>query len=423
MDSRKTTGIATTPQFVILKPMKEKYLSAAGLPMSPTEGGGLLRALLPLTREGYFLSLMAVMMCWSTAGVEIVSSLFIAAAFLWSPRSRLVALRTASAVHPRALILWLIYFVAVAASFLASRTAVPLHAGLLWHPLLFPLLLLISIPVEDVRKVFLWFLTSSVAAAVYATLRSFTERPENAFSVFVGVTTLTVLLTAAALGAVVVAARRESGLRIVRWGSVTTFVLAIGVFRSAERAPVALLLLLGTIIILFSRPKFLPVWAVAVGGLLFFVSRALSVRIEFLATGHPVDRMVVWRAGLDLLTRVPLFGFGPGSFASILPQEAWGKFINRPPASWHNDLLQTTIDHGPVAGAALAGLMGIGIWRVLARLRNPIETVFTLRVVGSMFAALLLLGMVNASITSAVLGVAFWVMLGLACREWHDDAS
>ncbi|MEW6511179.1 MAG: hypothetical protein AB1428_09500 [Bacteroidota bacterium] len=94
--------------------------------------------------------------------------------------------------------------------------------------------------------------------------------------------------------------------------------------------------------------------------------------------------------------------------------------MNRPPASWHNDLLQTALDSGPIAAAALAGLI---LLAMVAAIRHGWETRWRgsasmSAIPGLLLLCLVVLGLVGSVVTTAILGSVFWCLLGLTVRGY-----
>ncbi|HMK38004.1 MAG TPA: hypothetical protein VK569_01605, partial [Bacteroidota bacterium] len=188
-------------------------------------------------------------------------------------------------------------------------------------------------------------------------------------------------------------------------------------------APVVALALAGGARAGAAGPRRLAFYALIGGACLLVGSRGLSDKMEWMIHGYPVDRYVVWEEGLKLVPHVPLFGYGPASYPLVLPPAAWGKFINRAPSSWHNDLLETWLDSGPLAACALGGLLLLGALRALkgalGRGRGPLAQPG--REPGLLFLCLASCGLVGSVVTTSVLGLSFWVLLGLTLKGPGGD--
>ncbi len=131
-----------------------------------------------------------------------------------------------------------------------------------------------------------------------------------------------------------------------------------------------------------------------------------------LQRGSTFFRLELWRSSLHLLREHPLFGIGPGNFLDayrtryVLPS-AWQEFDLGHPHSVY-------LDHWTRLG--LLGLLaGIGIqaafWRKIGQ--RPRRDVLALGLAGAM-AALLAHGLVDNTLFSSDLALAFFMMLALA---------
>jgi O-antigen ligase len=108
----------------------------------------------------------------------------------------------------------------------------------------------------------------------------------------------------------------------------------------------------------------------------------------------------------------------------VLPAEAWSRFINRAPSSWHNDILETWLDSGPIAACAFAGLLFTGVVRgVRSAIRRMKKgTVPLAGEPGLLFLCLATFGLVGSVVTTSVLGLAFWLLLGLALNSREEES-
>jgi hypothetical protein len=221
----------------------------------------------------------------------------------------------------------------------------------------------------------------------------------------------------------ILVAREGARPRDAAWlGGFTAFIVA-AIFRSSERAPVGLVILFGSALLFPLRPRAYPVWAGFLALLAVTGTSALQGKFLWLVDGGALDRYIVWREGLSLLPGLPVFGYGADSFARVLPPEAWAEFMHRPPASWHNDILQSAIDHGAFVALMLIALITLTLrqsfrpaaWRVDGKADGHT------RALGVLFLVFVALGQVNSSVSSAVLGVGFWTTAGLIWSAAHSS--
>jgi O-antigen ligase len=188
---------------------------------------------------------------------------------------------------------------------------------------------------------------------------------------------------------------------------------------SRERAPVIVLAAAGSARFAAAGRRGLAAGVLIAGACLLLGPTPLSDKMVWLIRGNPVDRFVVWEEGLKQVPHAPLFGYGPGSYTAVLPAGAWGKFINRAPSSWHNDLLETWLDSGPLAAGAFGGLLFFGVWRAGrgAFPRRGGKSARPGSEPGLLFLCLALFGLVGSVVTTSVLGLAFWLLLGLTLNS------
>jgi O-antigen ligase len=119
--------------------------------------------------------------------------------------------------------------------------------------------------------------------------------------------------------------------------------------------------------------------------------------------------------GLKQIPGAPIFGYGPGSYPRVLPDEARKRFINLPPSSWHNDMIETWLDSGPIAAAALGALVFLGVVAWMRGAWRGVREWFYRPggVEGLLFICLVAFGLAGSVVTTSVLGLAFWFLLGL----------
>jgi hypothetical protein len=314
-----------------------------------------------------------------------------------------------------ALLLSGVYIAAVLTSIIESAAPFSSSAGLIWHPLLLTAALLVPL-----KRRILWiagvifFVSGAVSAPVTLIVNLLRGQGGSLFA-FTGLTTFADLLVLAgtvAFSLLLPSGRPEKPVWVF---ALPGLLIALALVWSAERAPVLTLAAVGSVRFAAAGPRLLAAWMIVAGVCLLLGPRAFSEKMDWLIHGNPVDRYVVWEEGLKQVPHAPLFGNGPGSYPHVLPEEAWKRFINQPPSSWHNDVLETLLDSGPVAAGAFGGLLFLG---VLAGVRGAIrrgrggesglrsET-------GLLFLCLASFGLVGSVVTTSVLGLVFWILLGL----------
>ena len=365
--------------------------------------------------------MMGALAFWSTALAETAGVLLLVTA-----ASGLVAgaLRHGSfsggLIVPRyALRLLFVYAAAVCVSIFASGAPLYAHAGLLWHPLLFPAALLVPIERRALRGAGLLFLSSGAAASAFALIMNVLLPHHGARFLLTGLTTFADLLVLA--GTVACAFIVQSGLppATLLAFAAPLVLIAAGLIWSAERAPVAALAAMGSVRFAGAGPRLLAAWVCVAGACLLLSPAALTDKLGWVVHGNPIDRYVVWEEGIGKAGHTPLFGFGPGSFERVLPAEARGRFMNRAPSSWHNDLLETWLDSGPLAAAAFGGLL---LWGVACGLRGVFLQWRRTSLPGGgepgfLFLPLAAFGLVGSVVTTSVLGLVFWLLLGLTLNR------
>jgi O-antigen ligase len=389
-----------------------------------------IRKLVPRTPGEILLVLLAFFSFWSTAAVEIAAGLMILLGifrlmillgiftllqtFRNTPADPSLRSRLASGEWAT-LILLAVYLMAIIGSYTSQHIPFSTHPGLLWHPLVLPAVLALRPGKDEFGRIGVFLLISASAASIFAIAFSFVEQPLQAFAIFVGATTLTNLLAVAGVMAITVAVGKGARGTSEWWAAASAVLVVVAVFRSTERAPILVLVVLGTILLASLRPRILPLWGILAVGLVLFGSDSLAAKFGLILNGYALDRYTVWKVGIKLLSDVPLLGYGPESFQRMLPPQTWAAITHRPPASWHNDILQTALESGPLAALAFVGIIVIALATALQSWRRRLSGPGTAEagIPGLMFLTLVTLGAVNSAVTSAVLGIAFWTVLGL----------
>jgi hypothetical protein len=365
---------------------------------------------------------------WSTALAEISGILLLLVAtarFLVSVKRGDGLLPGRQGVPRCALILCGIYIAAILASILLSPPTSFSRAGLFWHPLLLPAALIIPMKRRTMKAAGILFLVSGAVSAPVTYLLNLVRDHGSALFAFTGLTTFADLLVLA--GTVSVSFLYPAGRsEKPAWRfALPGLAMALALLWSAERAPVLALAAAGSARIAEAGPRPLAAWVLIAVACLLLGPSHFSEKMEWLISGNPVDRYVVWEEGLKQVPHTPLFGHGPGSYTQVLPAGAWGRFINRPPSSWHNDMLETWLDSGPLAAGAFGGLLILGVLRAArsAFRRGRRGAGVLSREPGLLFLCLASFGLVGSVVTTSVLGLAFWLLLGLTLNPGADGIS
>ena len=351
---------------------------------------------------------------WSTALAEIAGGLILGAAaarFLRSRRGDSPVDFCRGGLARLAFAFFVVYCVSVVLSVLGAPGTFLRNPSLIWHPLLLPALLFTGARRRALRRAACVFLTGGAACAVATLALDLGRGAGSEPFTFTGMTTFADLLVLACVSGMSLAFRR----RPHRLPLAALAALLPAVAWSAERAPVLALAGVGTVRAARAGPRLLGAWLCIAAACAAFAPRAFTDKMDWMVRGGQIDRYVVWEEGLRMVPSVPLFGYGPGSFARVLPREAWTRFVQRPPASWHNDLLETWLDSGPLAAIALGGLVVLGIVQAARGLIPGARGAHRAcaAVTGLLFAILVLFGMVGSVVTTSVLGLSFWTLLGL----------
>jgi hypothetical protein len=322
---------------------------------------------------------------------------------------------------------WLVYVVGVCLSIALSP--IP-HSGIgylnkLWHAMLFPIVLGSRFSREDLRRLGSAFVISaSVAATVAVALFAFRHAAEMRWP-FIGETTFAILLTMAWLAVLgnismrnVDPTRGHTGTVAPRGYAEILFGVPIiaAVFFSTLKAP-AVLAVVGSCILVLASPSRVTLLSIPLLAVMSIISpHTLWLKVQWIVSGNAIDRYVIWNAGKDLLSSVPLFGFGPDSYAALLPASAKAAISSRLPSSWHNDFLQTILESGWLTGIAYIALIGSVFYVSIASIKHHIrdgqrklESVVLTLVLGAFIA----FSVANAVVSTAVLGATLWVLLGL----------
>ena len=359
---------------------------------------------------------------WSTAAMELFALFFLAAVlFQGSSRNVQQHMRTLLPETVTQLIFWFLYSATMLVSFfLASPGAASLPFHMLWHPLLFPAVLLLGVRQNEVRILAAVFLFSGCMSAL-ATLSTYpASSAEHLESLFVGDTTYFNLLVLAALAGVSLALSESTP----PWVFLAAVLpAAVAVILSALRAPIMIMLGASLLLVLAARPRAAFAWLAITVVLMVFSPQALWMKMEWFIHGHPLDRYAVWAAGIRLIPTAPMFGYGPGTYADLLPAGTQTAFIHRPPTSWHNDLLQTILENGWVTALTYAAfLLTVIVPAVKASLRFCSSSAAALTAARTvLLGASLCCSLLGLVVSTSVLGAVFWILLALTATAASED--
>jgi len=375
----------------------------------------------------WLLTVLAGAVHWSTAAAELAAAAIIVR-FAFSLRhvEPTAGARTRAACRLRlALLLWGVYVLSVCISLVSSGELFTSGAGTLWRPLLFLAILLTPMSVQDLIRAGSVYLISGLAAGVTLLLINVAAGYQSPAIVFTGLTTFADLTALLVIITVATVAFHRTSPHLPVGIAAAGMLSMVILFWTAARAPVAIIVIAGGIMIAVSRPRLLVLWGILMGSLFILAPPGLRARTAWVMRGNPIDRYIVWEEGGRHLTDVPLFGSGPNSYALTLSPAALNRFVNRPPASWHNDFLQTALDYGPVAATAWGGLVllsAVAACRVVWACRRDGRR-FARAIPGMACLSLTALGLVGSVVTTAILGSVYWTVMGLALREWTSSDS
>ncbi len=374
--------------------------------------------------------LLAAACFWSTAAVEILAALLLVSSVVRIIRpfnlfsQKLASHFADSKLKSVSLIFWFIYEACILLSYFFSGTPLTRHPGWIWHPFIFLIPLIFAWDEKTQIRMGTVFLISGATASVTSIIATLIRQPQKALFTFIGLSTFANLMAFAGIVgiALFLSDQTERGIRFRI--STLVFCAMMGIFWTAERAPVLALVCIGGLIIGSTRPRFVAIWITAVAVCLALSPNVLLGKFQFLIQRHLDDRTIVWTEGLKLARHVPLFGYGPDCYLHVLPSEAWHRFINKPPGSWHNDFLQTTLDSGPFAAAALVGL-------ILLILVSAALTAFRWRkdsngrqlsVLAILLGACSGFSLIGGVFSTAILGCVFWLLLGFTLQKTSEIA-
>jgi len=317
--------------------------------------------------------------------------------------------------HCIVMIFWGVYTLGVIVSIFLSpeRESSIGYLSKHWHALLFPAVFSIKDLWGNLRYTASLFLASATVAAVAGMIRFGYEGLAYLEPPIIGVTTYAYLLVIAAIIAL---------NNLLRGGhhntSLTISVMlciVFAIFYTTLKSAVIALFVGGLVLVAIVKPKFVPMWIALIGLTLLLSPHVLISKFQWILSGNPTDRYTLWERGLTLLKDVPLFGLGPNSFPHIISSITGPAFVNKPPVTWHNDFLQTILESGWLTGAAYIGMISMLFWLVI-RLsigtRTSEEKVQN-TLLGTLMAIFIFFSMVSSVVSTAALGVVWWLLLGV----------
>jgi hypothetical protein len=357
---------------------------------------------------------------WSTALVELFSALIVILSSVQVVRNggftlfRVILVRVS-------FVCWVLYVSTVVLSLLFSTVKGSAgYLNVLWHALLYPAVLFMPggrTEVHHIARAFAWSgLVAAIAGLLFFAAGSFAPLTVP----FMGTTTYAYLLTF--VGILLMADLAMTGnLKVL----VPLTIVLTAIFATTLKAPAMVVITGGIVVFATMRPRLLLYWLPAPAIALLIAPRTLWLKFHWLFSGNPIDRYPLWEKAMGLLPEVPLLGFGPNSFLELIGRHGRPLFLDRPPASWHNDYLQTVLESGWVAGFTLAGLVAINITMTgFSRGRSadkhvpPGTVVFFI-----LLSAMVMFSLASSVVTTAVLGAAFWTLLALNTRQYIKEPS
>jgi hypothetical protein len=133
---------------------------------------------------------------------------------------------------------------------------------------------------------------------------------------------------------------------------------------------------------------------------------------------HPVSRMIVanvtatrtelWRAAIDLFREHPIFGAGPDNFRLL-----YGPIlhIDHPNTKLRTHSLYLEL----LSGSGLIGLLAFGLMMATVRRSDSLAVIA--------LVIFLVHGFVDIFLSTTPIYFAFWILLGLAQRDYDDTAA
>jgi O-antigen ligase len=385
----------------------------------------------------FFICSLLASSFWSTALVELFAALLVISWMVHRVKSGEILRSHGSFWNPPldvtkiSLSCWLLYVICIIISIICSP--VPESSvdflNKLWHAVLFPIVLSLRISTRDLIRIARVFTISACGAALLAIVLFVLRGLSDVQWPFIGETTFAILMTLSWLLVLGILSTQDNHSEVAasrKYADIVTGVpIVAAVFLSAMKAPVVLAVA-GTLVIALIIRSRVALLSISLLIIMAFISpHTLWMKVQWIVGGNAIDRYIIWRSGKDLLASIPLFGYGPDSYARLLPASAKAAILHKLPSSWHNDFLQTILESGWITGIAYIACVSAVMYGALVALHNSREagrktelTAFTI-----VLGALIAFSAVNAVISSAVLGATFWLLLGLTANISREEGS
>jgi len=396
--------------------------------------GAERRAEAPLLRSlmtGALFALAGVMV-WSIAVIEGVTVLLVLFFIAGGIARRGIAL-------PRdpILIAVLLYLAATSVSALVSPfpSASLTYFQKLWlHVFLFFVVYSMDIRPDQIRRLGFVFLLSVTLAAVYGIGKYAYGLEERISSASSGYYTLALFVSMGILVGVAALFRPRP-----LWQK-AALILAIAVliealFLTFVRASLLAVLLGVCVLLVFrGRPRYLLIF-----GAVIFVAAILAPHhlIERLAAMFTQEgssgRLVLWGMARGFIAHLPLFGYGPMSFDSLVTAGMRHDLPDQRVHGWHNDFIHLTIESGWIASALFLVILLLLCFRILAAWRATRQAVAGRkadkagmnddRLLMAFLLAAGLVYLVSAQlaniVTDAMFSVFLWIGFAIGAKEGY----
>ena len=136
-------------------------------------------------------------------------------------------------------------------------------------------------------------------------------------------------------------------------------------------------------------------------------------------------RVELWSVGLEYAAKSPVYGFGIGSFKSLITLDMRETFPDRGVGDWHNQYLQIFIENG------IIGLLAF-LWFVFEFYRGCIKilkktedrTALGAAAGGCAFiTGFLIISMFDTTLNSPYVNTSFWCLAGIIIGWLHYENS
>lgn len=354
---------------------------------------------------------------WSIAALELFTAAFITLGIARQIRTAAPLPRGGSLPF----LLWLVYACGMLAAVALSPFAA--SAGYLnkhWHAFVFPCLLLLRPRTADLRLPALMLVASGAAASAAALVRLGLEGGNRLQPLYVGEMTFALGALAAGIVAAACLAEVRCGAS-ARWTAAGALALiTAALVMSTGRAAVFLLALAVAILLARWDYRALAAWLATLAAAFAAAPERLRMKFEWLLAGRPLERYAVWGMAAEPLRKLPLTGFGPGTFRELVPVLPPG--VDPGLGSWHSEPLQTLIEGGWGAALAYAALVTTALLRSGRTVRRSPLPAAGRTAVMLVLLALAAEGLVNALASSPAVSVLWWTALA-AASSFTDGAS